>query len=170
MIYFCTETWIKENTPITANVDMTDVMPWMKTAAEMWIQPILGSYFYNDLLTKYNAQTLSSDEITLVGMIQPAIAWRAASDAVYGLSYQLKNKGLQTQTGDFSESVELAEVQFGMAQYRQKAEFYENQISKYLGCDQSYADLYPAFNSASNTNSILRPQSGTNLGTTIAFV
>lgn len=169
MIYFCTESWIKNNTPITENVDMTDVMPWMKTAAEMWVQPILGTYFYNDLLTKYNAQTLSADEIILVGMIQPAIAWRAASDVVYGLSYQLKNKGIQTQNGDFSESVELNEVQFGMAHYRQKAEFYEDLIIKYL---KENKGLYPNFTSTSNTNCsvLITPQHNTNLGTNIAFI
>lgn len=156
MNYFITENWIKTNTPITANVDMTDVMPWIKTSSEMWVQPILGTYFYNDLLTKYNAQTLSSDEATLVAMIQPAIAWRSAADAVYGLSRQLKNKGLQSQSGDNSAQVELDEVEFGMAHYNQKAEFYESQIRKYLIDNKN---LYPNFTSSLN-NSIIAPECG----------
>ncbi len=41
-------------------------------------------------------------EIDLVEFIQPVIAWRSAEDAVFGLTYQLKNKGLQTQNGDYS--------------------------------------------------------------------
>lgn len=167
MIYFVTEKWIKENTPITDNVDMTDVMPWIKTAAELWIQPILGMYFYNDLLTKYNAQTLSSDEVALVAMIKPAIAWRAASDAVYGLSRQLKNKGIQSQSGDFSASVELDEVQFAMAHYRQKGEFYETLIIKYLKENRA---LFANFTSDSNTDSIIKPQKGDNLGTSIILI
>lgn len=168
-VYFCTETWIKNSTPITANVDMTDVMPWIKTAAEMWIQPICGGFFYNHLLTKYNSQTLSGDEETLVELIKPAIAWRAASDAVYGLSYQLKNKGLQQQNGDFSESVELNEVQFGMAHYAQKAAFYEDLIIKYL---KENKNLFPEFLNPLNTNysALIRPQNNTNLGTNIAFI
>ena len=157
MNYFITETYLETYTPITANIDVTDVTPWVKTAAEMWIQPILGTYFYEDLLTKYNAQTLSGSEITIVGMIQPAIAWRAASDAVYGLSRQLKNKGLQRQDGEFSSSVELSEVEFAMAHYRQKGEFYENQISKYLCANK---DLFSAFTSTLNTDSLIKPQCG----------
>lgn len=167
MIWFTTELWIKANTPITANIDVTDITPWIKTSAEMWIQPILGSYFYADLLTKYNAKTLSSDEAILVDMIKPAIAWRAASDAVYGLSRQLKNKGLQTQSGENSESVELKEVQFGMAQYAQKGEFYEAQIIKFLKANEV---LYPNYTSLSNTDSIIKPQDNNNLSSSIIII
>lgn len=158
MIFFVTELWLKDNTPITHNVDVTDVTPWIKTSAELWIQPILGTYFYNDLLTKFNAQTLNSSEIDLVNIIKPAIAWRSAADAVYGLSRQLKNKGLQSQSGDFSNSVELNEIQFGMAHYNQKAEFYENLIKTYL-CDSTNSALFPNFTSTNNKDSLIKPKS-----------
>lgn len=150
MIYFITEDYIKTYTPITANVDVNDVIPWVKTNAEMWIQPLLGTYFFDDLLTKYNDKNLNADEITLVGLIQPAIAWRAATDAGYGLSRQLKNKGLQTQSGDFSAVVDLTEVKFAMVHYRQKAEHYEAVVRKYL-CDNT--DKFPYFVSNLNTDS-----------------
>lgn len=85
--------------------------------------PILGTTFYNDLLTKYNAQTLDPDEEDLVAFIQPIIAWRAAEDAVFGLSLQLKNKGLQNQFGDNSSSVDRGTIAFSMEHYAQKAAF-----------------------------------------------
>ena len=96
MLYFITETYLKVNTPITANVDVTDVTPYVATQAALRVQPILGTTFYNHMLTAYNAQTLTPDEVDLVEFIQPVIAWRSAEDAVFGLTYQLKNKGLQT--------------------------------------------------------------------------
>ena len=82
VIYFVTENYLKVNTPITANVNITEVLPLVKGAADMWTQSTLGTYFYNDLLVKYNAQTLNPDEETLVALMQPSIAWRAAADAV----------------------------------------------------------------------------------------
>jgi len=66
MIYFITENYLKTQTPITANVDVTDVTPYIKTQSDMRVQPILGTYFYNYMLTGYNAQTLNNDEETLV--------------------------------------------------------------------------------------------------------
>ena len=152
MIYFVTEQWLENNTPITSNVDATDVSIWLTVNAENWVRKIIGTYFFNDLLKKYNNQTLSADEITLVDMMKPAIAWRAASDAVYGLSYQLKNKGLTQQSGDYSEPSELNEVQFGMEHYAQKAANYEQVIYDYLS-DYDNAELYPNFESKLNKDS-----------------
>ena len=78
MNYFITETYLKTNTPITANVDVTDVTPYIATQAQLRVMPILGTTFYNYLLTKYNAQTLTNVEEALVAYIQPVIAWRSA--------------------------------------------------------------------------------------------
>ena len=155
MLYFITETYLKTNTPITANVDVTDVTPYIKTQADLRVQPILGSVFYNYLLAEYNAQTLNPEEETLVGFIQPVVAWRSAEDAIFGLTYQLKNKGLQTQFGDYSGSVSRAEVAFGMEHYAQKASFFEQRLIRYLLANKN---LFPLFISHENRDTDLRPQ------------
>jgi hypothetical protein len=107
------------------------------------------------MLNKYNTQTLTNDEETLVEFIQPVVAWRSAEDAVFGLSYQLKNKGIQTQFGDYSGSVSRAEVAFSMEHYAQKASFYEQRLIKYLLANKN---LYPQFTSQTNKDTDLRPQ------------
>ncbi len=149
-IYFVTENYLKVNTPITANVNITEVLPLVKGAADMWTQCTLGTYFYNDLLVKYNAQTLNADEEVLVSLMQPSIAWRACADAVIELTFQLKNKGIQTQLGDFSASGESKMVQFMNRHYAQKAEFYEQKMWEYLKKNRL---LYPEFISRLNHNS-----------------
>jgi hypothetical protein len=154
MLYFITETYLKVNTPITANVDVTDVTPYIATQAALRIQPILGTTFYNHMLTVYNAQTLNPNEILLVEFIQPVIAWRSAEDAVFGLTYQLKNKGLQTQSGDYSASVSRNEVAFGMEHYAQKASFFEQRLIRWLLTNRA---LFPIFISTTNQDTDLRP-------------
>ena len=132
MIYFVTENFLKVNTPITRNVDVTDVFPYVKPAADMRLQAILGSYFYNYLLTQYNDEVLTNDEVTLVEKIQFVVAWRAAEQAAFGLTYQLKNKGIQQQSGDYSSSVSQSETAFVMDHYGQMAAFYEKRLINYL--------------------------------------
>ena len=154
MLYFITEAYLKTNTPITANVDVTDVTPYIATQAALRIQPILGTTFYNYLLTQYNAQALLPDEVDLVEFIQPVIAWRSAEDAVFGLTYQLKNKGLQTQNGDYSASVSRSEVAFGMEHYAQKASFFEQRLIRWLLANRN---LFPIFISTANQDTDLRP-------------
>ena len=154
MLYFITETYLKTNTPITANVDVTDVTPYIATQSALRVQPILGTTFYNHMLTAYNNQTLTPDEIDLVEFIQPVIAWRSAEDAVFGLTYQLKNKGLQTQNGDYSASVSRSEVAFGMEHYAQKASFFEQRLIRWLLANRN---LFPIFISTANQDTDLRP-------------
>lgn len=154
MIYFVTESYLKNNTPITKNVDVNDVMPYVRTQAEMRLMSILGTYFYNDLLTKYNAQTLNADETTLVEYIQPVVAWRSAEDAVFGLSYQLKNKGVQVQFGDYSTNVSQGEIAFNMDHYGQKGAWFENRLTFWLLDNKA---LFPEFTSTSNNDSDIKP-------------
>jgi len=154
MIYFVTENFLKINTPITKNVDVTDVYPYVKPASDMRLQAILGSYFYNYLLTQYNDQTLNPDETTLVEKIQFVVAWRAAEQAAFGLTYQLKNKGIQQQSGDYSSSVSQNETAFVMDHYGQMAAFYEKRLTNYL---LEYKALYPQFTSDLNRDSDIKP-------------
>ena len=154
MLYFITENYLKTNTPITANVDVTDVTPYIATQAQLRVMPILGTTFFNYMLEVYNTQAATNDEETLIKFIQPIIAWRSAEDAVFGLTYQLKNKGLQTQNGDFSSSVSQREVAFGMEHYAQKAAFFEQRLIRYLLKNRS---LYPEFISTENRDTDLRP-------------
>ena len=154
MTYFITENYLKTNTPITRNVDVTDVAPYIRPTAEMRLMPILGTYFYDYLLSAYNAQTLTPDEEDLVERIQPVVAWRSAEQAVFGLSYQLKNKGLQTQFGDYSNNVSQAEVAFAMDHYGQMAAFFEKRLINWLLDNK---DLFSEFTSDLNKDSDIKP-------------
>lgn len=150
IIYFVTENYLKVNTSIGANVDIKQVLPLVKGAADMWTQHTLGTYFYEYLLGKYNAQTLNANETILVSKMQPAIAWRACADADVELGYQLKNKGPQVQSGDNSSNPADKMVQFMNRHHAQKAEFYEQEMWKYLVKNKA---LFPEFTSTLNHNS-----------------
>ena len=161
MIYFVTEAYLKLNTSITNNVDVTELTPLLKTAADMWVRSILGTFFYNDLLVKFQAQTLNANEVIIVqDYIQPSVAWRAAADAVIELSYQLKNKGIQTQSGDFSAATDMKSVAFNQHHYREKADFYDQRLTTYLYDNQA---LYPAFLNILNNDSTVKSQNCNNM-------
>lgn len=154
MTYFVTETYLKANTSITNNVDSTDVVPLIKIAADSWVRGYLGTYFYQYLLTEYNAQTLNPDEVTLVqNYIQPAVAWRAATEATIGLTYQLKNKGIMIQSGDFSSSPEFKAIMTIHHHYRDRADFYDQLLIEYLVANKN---LFPQFLDPLNVDSRIK--------------
>jgi hypothetical protein len=171
MIYFVTKQDLEDNLPISGNADVNDYYFNVKTSADMFTRSILGTYFYNDLLVKYNAQTMNGDELNLLSYIQMAIAWRTASESVITLSYQLKNKGIQTQSGDFSSNAEYKDLMFLVHHYSDKASFYDNRLFTYLVDNK---DLYPVFLDNLNNDSTAKKSacngSNNNFNSNILFI
>lgn len=149
MIYFLTEQRLKSYTTVLGNVDAKIIAPLIPTLAEMWIQPRLGTYFYKDILAKFNAQTLNPDETTLVEYIQSSLLWRVASDVATTSSFQLTNKGIQAQYGSYSAQAGITEVGFVSKHYTQKAEFFDERLVSYLRLNKS---KFPAFTDKQNTD------------------
>lgn len=149
--YFVTPNYVITTTNIGRSVDQTMITPVIATSCDMWIRNILGTYFYEYLLVKYNAQTLNPDETTLVGgYIKNSVAWRAASEVAIDASIQIRNKGSQVQQGDFSSDASMEQFGFIVKNTQAKAMFYENRLSKWLWDNK---DLFPEFTSDLNKDS-----------------
>lgn len=161
MIYFVTETFLKKNGIITANVDASDFTPLVQYSAKAFVKRQIGSYFFDDLLAKYNAQTLNTEESALVERMQYAIAWRVCANAAITLTYQLKNKGLQKQSDENSEAVELKEATFIYDQYIQQAGFFQKEMADFLLANK---EDYPNFTNSLNKDSIIKHDSCQDLG------
>lgn len=141
-IYFVTERFLKTNGIITANVDVTDFTPLVQYSAKAFIKRQIGSYFFEDLLEKYNTQTLDAAETLLVEKMQYAIAWRTCANAAITLTYQLKNKGLQKQAGDNEESVDLKEATFMYDHYIQQAVYFQQELRDFLVANKADYTVY----------------------------
>ena len=127
--YFVTQTFLQENAMFADNIDALAYTPLIQVASKSFLKPLLGSYFFQDLLDKYNSQTLDANEEILVEMVQYAIGWRVAAEGVISLTYQLKNKGVQIQNGDNSEAPEDKVIWKLSDHYIQKAIYHQNEIS-----------------------------------------
>jgi len=153
MVYFITEKFLKVYGIITSNVDASDFTPLIQFASKAFVKKQIGSYFFNDLLTKYNNQTLSQEEIELVEIIQFAIAWRACGEAGVTLSWQLKNKGYQVQRDDQSEAPEAKTVWELYDHYIQKAQYFELELKQFLIDNKND---YPVYLDKLNKDSIIK--------------
>ncbi len=153
MTYFVSETFIKKNGIVTANVDVTDFAPLIQYSAKAFVKKQIGSVLFADLLAKYNAQTLSPGEITLVEKMQWAISWRACANAVITLSYQLKNKGIQKQNGENSDAADLKEITFVYDHYIQQAVYFESELKDFLITNKND---YPVYLDPSNKDSEIK--------------
>jgi hypothetical protein len=142
MIYFVTETFLKTNTHITQNVDAKDLAPFIPMSVKTYVQPILGYNFTNDLLTKFNAGTTSAEEDELIEFIQFVTAFYAAYDAIPNLSFRVSNKGLQSQSGDYSASEGIAAVEYIRNNVLKFAKVYEGNMRAFLELNKGEFPLY----------------------------
>jgi hypothetical protein len=146
-VYFISEQRLKDFTTTLGNVDAKLFAPLIPSAADMWIMPRTGTHFFNDLLRKYNAQTLNPMELELVGYIQNSLMWRVVSEIVITSSSQITNKGPQDQSGQNSEASSITKLGILTKHYNGKADFYDARIISFLWKNK---DKFPAFTSKLN--------------------
>lgn len=142
MIYFVTEKFLKDKTHITQNVDAKDLSPYIPMSVKTYIQPILGYRFTEDLLTKFNAGTLSIDEEELVEFIQFVTAFYSAYDAIPNLTFRVSNKGVQSQYGDYSSSEGLPVVEYVRNNVLKFAKVHESNMRGFLLLNKDKFALY----------------------------
>jgi len=156
MNYFVTTTYLKDNTSVGDSVDDKISVPSIKSASDSYVRTIIGNEFYKYLLNAFNNQTLTNDEIELVSeYIKPSIAWRAAGDITIASSYQIKNKGLQVQNGDFSNSPEYKAIMFNFHHISDKASLYDSLLINFLIKDKT---KFPQFWADNNKDAKARKQ------------
>tara|TARA_R110002167_G_scaffold241312_2_gene446640 strand:- start:94 stop:597 length:504 start_codon:yes stop_codon:yes gene_type:complete len=139
---FISDAYIKQFTPVGGLVEWSDLEPSVRSTQDSYIQDILGSNFYNYIVSQYEAQALTADEIILMEHIKPALAHRGAEQALVVVHYQIKNKGVMTQSGDYAAAIELDEFKYLRNELANRAEFYEKRLSVYL-CDNRL--LFPQY-------------------------
>jgi hypothetical protein len=152
-ILFVSEAYLRDNLPISRNLDTKDIKPNIQAAQDLYIQEILGSNFYEYLLIAFSAQTLNANEVILVqDYIKPAEAYRTLAMALPFLAFQVKNKGPQSQFDEFGNPAPGNELRFLISNAENRAEFYEQRLTKYLCVNRS---LFPQYQT--NNDGIIHP-------------
>jgi hypothetical protein len=163
-IYLITEQYIKENSPVTSNVNMKDLFPNITAAQTLFLQPILGSEFYEHIIQAFDNQTLTPDEVTLVqDYIKPGVLWRTLALSLPWLQFNLRAKGVLTSTDDFAFPTSTPDLKYIINEAANRAEFQEKLLNVYL-CKE--ASLFPLYKTQSG---LIEPQKKNNSGHGLIF-
>lgn len=163
-IKIVTESYIKSITPMSLNVDMKDITPNIIPAQDLYVQPLLGTNLYNQILLAYSGATLSENQITLLNLLQPVAANYALDLTIPFLVWQIKNKGPQSQFGDYSSAIGLDEFSYLRNEIKNRGEYYSQRVIAYLCENSSEFPLYQ-----NNTNTDVQPTTNTVYDSGIAF-
>ena len=154
-----TEAYFRSIVTFNTNVDAQDISTNIPMAMDMFLEPILGSSYYDYIQTVYSAQTLTANETVLMNYIKPLLAWKTAVLTLPFLSFNIKNKGIQTQKGDFSDSVEKETMFYIKKELNDRAEWYHARLEKYLYLN---ATLFPTYQVQASTQNLYADKSLSN--------
>lgn len=139
---FCSETFIKTRTPINASVAVELIVPFLSTAQDLVIQPLVGTSLYVRLMAGIVASNLTAEESALLDMLRPALAYATLAMALPFVSTQVRNGGVVKTKSDQTEPASKAEVDALRAAAENIGEFYQQRAVRYLCANGSSFPLY----------------------------
>jgi hypothetical protein len=153
VVKFISETKLKELSAINGNVDNALIQPIIVECQRIYIEPIVGTGLYNELIAQVIAGTLTALNTTLLNeYVVPCLVAYIKYEAPVELNYKFTNKNVSKKNSENSSPNDLEETRFLMDKFKNKAEYYAERVSKYL-CENS--NSYPLFsNPGSGTDTV----------------
>jgi len=163
---FLSETYLKNNTPINANVDVSELYPFAKTAEDIYIQEVIGTKLFDYLKTKITDSkasppiAITTNDRTLLEHLRDSLIWYTLYDSLPFLHTKIRNIGVVSQNGDNLETASETRLSALRNETLNKAVAYMNKVKRYL-CE--YDNLYSEYKIDSwnlNPNLLTRTNSG----------
>jgi len=163
-VLFISETKLKDNTPITDNVDSSELRFAIQQAQTIQLQETLGTNLYEYLLKIVDNGTITSDPALIKykelmdNFIQPTlIAWS------YYLSLdnffvKFMNVGLVQNRNEQGSAIDLKMLQYLKNNAKNQAEFSDNLLRRHLLFRSGW---YPEYFSGNLQNGELPPETDT---------
>ena len=134
-VLLISEVKLKNFTNINKNVDMDVLKAEVQIAQDIDLQTLLGSKFYNHLLSQVSAtgNTFNAQETILVNdYIQPFLIQTAYFNAMPGIMYRTMNRGIVEGTMENAASIDINTMKYLRTIQKQRADFYMTRLQDYL--------------------------------------
>jgi hypothetical protein len=163
-VLFISETFLKQNTQVSDNVDVKYIREAILWTQDSEIQTVLGSTLYNKIKDDIEASNLAGVYETLVqDYIQVCLKHYVTAECLPMAHYKITNKGLQIQDSEQSSPASTSSVNFLVEKEKNKAEWYKQRLINYL-CENSSS--YPEYENPDDGVDVIHP-SRNNFSTTI---
>ena len=163
-VLFISETFLKQNTQVSDNVDVKYIRESILWAQDTEIQTVLGSTLYNKIKDEIDASTLAGVYKTLVDdYIQVTLKHYVTAECLAMAHYKITNKGLQIQDSEQSSPASTSGVNFLVEKEINKVDWYKQRLINYL-CENSSS--YPEYTNPDDGVDVIHP-SRNNFRTTI---
>lgn len=137
-----TEDYFKAYSPIPDNYNIKELKPYFHIAEKLWIEPIIGTPLYEELLDEVEQDNVTPENATLLLNIYPLEAFAIVYEALPFVGYHLSQVGITKGKSDNSESVSINDVNYISTQIRNQCETMKSLLKKFL---DEHSDSYPLY-------------------------
>lgn len=124
---------VKQYTNLDNNVRMEEITPFIIQSQDLYLQPRLGTKFFDRLKAGVIAGDLSADEKGLLNdYISPMLAHYSVYMMLPGLKYKLVEKGIVSGTSEETSPTSLQELEYLRNSTMETAQFYDERLRDHL--------------------------------------
>ena len=142
-----TEEYFKTYSPISDNYNIKDIKPYFHVAEKLWIEPIVGTPLYEELLDEVEKDEVTPEHATLLLNIYPLLSFAIVYESLPFVSYHLSQVGITKGKSENSDSVSIKDVNYISTQLRNQCETMKILLKKFL---DEHAEHYPLYYAADN--------------------
>lgn len=140
------EEYLKEFSPIPLNYNLKEVHNYIKIAEQIWLEPILGYNFYQELLYQVKNNQVSEENSTLlVEALYPLLGYAVALESLPFLWSHISEVGVTLGHSENSDSLSLKDMTYVEGHLRRQVEVRKDYLIKFL-CEHQKS--FPIFNPA----------------------
>lgn len=140
---FIGEQDIKDMSYLDENVDVNLIRPVIVEAQGMHILPLLGTGLHDNVSAQIIAGTLSTLNRTLLNSYcAKSLVYWTLYEGVDVLTFKMTNKSIIKRTSENGNSIEVSDVKRLMSRLKDKAEYYDTRLVKYLMENYTSYPLY----------------------------
>lgn len=142
LIHLITEDYFKAYSPIPDNYNVKELKPYFHVAEKLWIEPIIGTPLYEELLDQVDKDNVTSENATLLLNIYPLLAFAIVYEGLPFISYHLSQVGITKGKSDNSDSVATNDVNYINTTLRNQCETMKALLKNFL---DEHSDTYPLY-------------------------
>ena len=144
-IYLISVDTLKKRSAVHSNVDDKLLLPEIKTAQDIFIEPALGSSLYKRLQEGIAANNLTTDERTLLDdYITDALVNYVAAAMPVASSYQFFTKGMLQATVENTQTATIPDMLRVSEKYKKQGDHYRERAIRYICTNRSSFPQYRA--------------------------
>lgn len=145
--------YLAANCPLPTNFDYTEILPYVDIAERIWVIPLIGKDFYDELNeeVKNNQVTDANAALFLEGGLYMYLSYATVLQSLPFLWAHISTVGLTLGFSDNSKSLELKDLTLLQNHLRSTVEFLKEQVIKYICERPNYFPLIAQCDCECNT-------------------